>query len=208
MAKSYRSARGKNIDLSQVLHDNENVRAVGNMNVNARGDTLDSQNNTVQSRNERIRNQYRKQHKNTVVDDVVPTSKRHAEKIANMEAQLEQSKSEAVRVAEEYTQEKMKVETVQVSKPAEAPAPSEVAQPEPTVNPMTTTLGDQAKVAPQSAPEPAQETAAKAEEPEPQANAKPAGGLAAAIAKARESKQELMKTERQQARESSGVKRI
>lgn len=175
MAKTYRSARGKSVDLDRILNANETTRAVGNMNVNARGDTIDSQNKTVQSRNDRVKNAYRKQHKNAVVDDVVPTSKRHAEKIANMEAQLEESKSEATRIAESYSQEKMKVEgPAKVSKPAEQAAPSEVADPDPVVEPAV----------------------------------KAGGGLAAAIAKARESKQELLKTERQESRESEGVKRI
>jgi hypothetical protein len=183
MAKSYRSARGKSVDLDRILNNNETTRAVGNMNVNARGDTIDSQNKTVQSRNDRIKNAYRKQHKNAVVDDVVPTSKRHAQKIANLEAQIEDAKTEATRIAEAYSQEKMKVEEpVKVSKPAEQPAPSEVAEPDPVVEPAV--------------------------ELQEKAAAKSGGGLAAAIAKARESKQELMKTERQQARESSGVKRI
>ena len=39
---TYRSALGKSIDMSQIATKNENVRAVGNMNVNARGDTIDS----------------------------------------------------------------------------------------------------------------------------------------------------------------------
>lgn len=41
MAK-YRTAMGKTIDMSALAAKNERVRAVGNMNVNARGDTIDS----------------------------------------------------------------------------------------------------------------------------------------------------------------------
>ena len=181
MAKSYRSARGKSVDLDRILNANETTRAVGNMNVNARGDTIDSQNKTVQSRNDRVKNAYRKQHKNAVVDDVVPTSKRHAQKIANLEAQIEDAKTEATRIAEAYSQEKMKVEEPKISKPAEQPALSEVAEPRATVEPVVEAMQERAPTG---------------------------GGLAAAIAKARESKQELMKTERQQAREDEGVKRI
>ena len=40
--KSYRSAMGKNVDMGALLAKNENTRAVGNMKVNARGDTIDS----------------------------------------------------------------------------------------------------------------------------------------------------------------------
>ena len=209
MAKTYRSARGKSVDLDRILNSNETTRAVGNMNVNARGDTIDSQNKTVQSRNDRVKNAYRKQHKNAVVDDVVPTSKRHAQKIANMEAQLEEAKTEATRIAEAYSQEKMKVEEPKISKPAEEPAPSEVSAPEPTVNPMTERLGEKAKVAPQPVAQPEPEPQPTVAEPAPTESApKGKGGLAAAIAKARESKQEMLKTDRQQARESEGVKRF
>lgn len=38
----YRTAQGKVIDMAQLSSKNEKVRAVGNMPVNARGDTIDS----------------------------------------------------------------------------------------------------------------------------------------------------------------------
>jgi hypothetical protein len=38
----YRSAQGKTIDMSVLAARNERTRAVGNMNVNARGDTIDA----------------------------------------------------------------------------------------------------------------------------------------------------------------------
>jgi hypothetical protein len=40
--KQHRSAQGKPIDLNALIAKNERVRAVGNMKVNARGDTIDS----------------------------------------------------------------------------------------------------------------------------------------------------------------------
>jgi hypothetical protein len=42
MAK-YRTAQGKVVDMSQLAARNERTRAVGNMSVNARGDTIDGQ---------------------------------------------------------------------------------------------------------------------------------------------------------------------
>jgi hypothetical protein len=39
---THRSALGRNIDMGQIAAKNEHVRAVGNMPVNARGDTIDS----------------------------------------------------------------------------------------------------------------------------------------------------------------------
>ena len=43
-SKIYRSAQGKSIDLGTIMLQNETVRAVGNMKVNARGDKLDNNN--------------------------------------------------------------------------------------------------------------------------------------------------------------------
>lgn len=40
--KNYRSAMGKTVDMGALIAKNEKVRAVGNMNVNARGDEIDS----------------------------------------------------------------------------------------------------------------------------------------------------------------------
>ena len=59
--KIYRTAQGKQIDLGALLLQNENVRAVGNMNVNARGDLLDSQNKPIDTRNNQLAKQYKKQ---------------------------------------------------------------------------------------------------------------------------------------------------
>lgn len=48
MAKNYRTAQGKTVDMSALAAKNEKVRAVGiNMKVNARGDTIDQHNKIV-----------------------------------------------------------------------------------------------------------------------------------------------------------------
>lgn len=72
--KTYRSAQGKPVDLGALQLTNENVRAVGNMGVNARGDVIDTKNKTVDSRANRIGKTYKKQITN-VVDDFVPKDK-------------------------------------------------------------------------------------------------------------------------------------
>lgn len=59
--KQYRTAQGKIVDLGALQLQNEHVRAVGNMPVNARGDLLDSQNRPIDSRNQQVARQYRKQ---------------------------------------------------------------------------------------------------------------------------------------------------
>lgn len=42
MARNYRTAQGKVLDMSALATKHERSRAVGNMSVNARGDTIDS----------------------------------------------------------------------------------------------------------------------------------------------------------------------
>ena len=39
---THRTAMGKSVDMSAILAKNEKTRAVGNMSVNARGDTIDA----------------------------------------------------------------------------------------------------------------------------------------------------------------------
>lgn len=71
--KVYRSAQGKTVDLGAIQLQNETVRAVGNMGINARGDKINSQNRTVDSRTKRIGKQYKKQVSNVVNDRVSET---------------------------------------------------------------------------------------------------------------------------------------
>ena len=52
--KTYRSAQGKTVDLGALMLQNETVRAVGNMNVNARGDRIDEQGNQLATRSEQV----------------------------------------------------------------------------------------------------------------------------------------------------------
>lgn len=143
--KVYRTAMGKVVDLGSLQLKNETVRAVGNMGVNARGDRLDSQNNTIESRSHHVGKQYKKQTKNVSESPVVA------------------SKKNSNAVAKEKTEKKS------------APVQENVAaEPEVTETAQTT----------------------------------PKGGLADAIAKSRQIKQEAMKTPRQLAQEKSGVTKI
>jgi hypothetical protein len=56
---AYKSARGKVIDMGTLSSVNEQTRAVGNMGVNARGDTLDAHNNVVKQTTARVNEGYR-----------------------------------------------------------------------------------------------------------------------------------------------------
>ena len=59
--KQYRTAMGKVVDLGALMLQNENVRAVGNMHANARGDKLDSANRVIDRKNQQIKRQTKKQ---------------------------------------------------------------------------------------------------------------------------------------------------
>ena len=57
----YRSANGKTVDMGALRLQNEKVRAVGNMRVNARGDIINDNNEVIRTRNEQVSKQYKKQ---------------------------------------------------------------------------------------------------------------------------------------------------
>jgi len=73
--RTYRTAQGKTVDLGALQLKNENVRAVGNLPVNARGDLLDSYNRPIDSRNQQVSKQYQKQVTNVNNDTVVSSKK-------------------------------------------------------------------------------------------------------------------------------------
>ena len=57
----YRTAQGKSLDMGSLVLQNENVRAVGNMNVNARGDILDDRDQVIQTKTQQVNQQYNQQ---------------------------------------------------------------------------------------------------------------------------------------------------
>lgn len=140
--KTYRSAQGKVVDLGALQLQNEGVRAVGNMNVNARGDTIGSDNTVIDQRNRRVQRQYQKQ---TNVSDLPPA-------MSNRSVRQEQSGTTA-------------------------PAEEELFSDDPALEEAEETVASPAKLE------------------------IPKGGLAAAIARSKEVKQELEKTARQRAQE-------
>jgi hypothetical protein len=53
----YQTAQGQSVDLGAIVLKNEHVRAVGNMNVNARGDKIDGDNRIVDERSQQTQRQ-------------------------------------------------------------------------------------------------------------------------------------------------------
>ena len=66
--RTYKTAQGKTIDLGQLILNNEHVRAVGNMNVNARGDRLDSNNNVIDPKSQQVQRQNQQQISKKITD--------------------------------------------------------------------------------------------------------------------------------------------
>ena len=54
----YKTARGKALDMGALILQNENVRAVGNMKVNARGDLVDDNNRVIVNKPTQVNKQY------------------------------------------------------------------------------------------------------------------------------------------------------
>jgi len=82
-SRTYKTAQGKIVDLGQLILQNENVRAVGNMNVNSRGDRLDSSNNIIDSKNQQVQRQHLRQIASNVTDRTVHASNIHAKQKAD-----------------------------------------------------------------------------------------------------------------------------
>ena len=58
--KQYRSAMGKTVDMGSLLLQNESVRAVGNMGVNARGDVINSNNRVIEKKSRQVQRHNRR----------------------------------------------------------------------------------------------------------------------------------------------------
>ena len=177
--KIYRTAKGKPVDVGALRLQNEQVRAVGNMGVNARGDRIDAMGHVIDPVNQQIQRRIQKQ--TNVSNTPVHTSSRAHD--AEIKAQQE---AEALASAE------AKYEADRLAALEDEPD-----------GPMDEPLVAVAAAAPVSTTDPVASVAAAPAAPkEPQTS-----GLAAAIARAKTVKQELEKTSKQLAQES-GVKKI
>ena len=182
--KIYKSAMGRVVDIGALMLENENVRAVGNMNVNARGDTLDSANRVIESKPKQVQKHYQKQSTNTSAMEPT-TSTIVAKKHQAEKAKIKKRKEKVV--SDSYNDERL----VSVHDKTQ-PDPVEVEE-IPEIESLEE-LAELEAVVPELAQEPAKTI--------------PRGGLAAAIAKAQTVKQELLTTPRQMAQNKPGVNKI
>ena len=87
MGRNYRSAQGKVVDMSALAAKNERTRAVGNMKVNARGDTIDSTGKIIIPVTQKVGEAYQKTVGNRSAQTKRPV-KQSAPKMTNEEFEL------------------------------------------------------------------------------------------------------------------------
>ena len=75
---NYRTAMGKVVDMAALTAKNEKTRAVGNMKVNARGDTIDAQGRVVKSATVKANDSYNRTVGNRSAQPVRPKAKSSA----------------------------------------------------------------------------------------------------------------------------------
>lgn len=109
MAK-YRTALGKTVDMSVLAAKNEKVRAVGNMKVNARGDTIDSYGKVVVPATQKVGDSYAKMVGNKSAHQVAakPAKPEIKEELTLNELELEESFDEDLEVEKIKAKEKAK----------------------------------------------------------------------------------------------------
>ncbi len=76
--KIYKTAQGKIVDLGALQVQNETVRALGNMNVNARGDRLDADGNIIATRAQQVNRALNRQ-TNTAAGPIASSSRAQKE---------------------------------------------------------------------------------------------------------------------------------
>ena len=109
----YRTAQGKMVDMGALQLQNEQVKAVGNMGVNARGDRVDENNRVIDDRASQIQRQVRRQ--TNVVAAPMPTSKT----VKEVKAALSKDAQESI--------EEVFTAPLPVVEPVSTPAPVEPA---------------------------------------------------------------------------------
>jgi hypothetical protein len=221
----YKSAMGRPVDMSTLMLEGEQTRAVGNMNVNARGDLLDSSNRVVESKPKQVQKQYQKQV--THAAPVLPATstraakKQHAQKKAAI-AKVATDTAKPVKVAAKpvkvaakpvkekivnpavldvYNNERLVSKFDKMQKPLPPTVPAQLLD----IDSMEE-LNEISSSIPELIADPIVEVVPELEVKS--LASVPRGGLAAAIAKTQAVKQELLKTPRQLAQGKPGVNKI
>ena len=197
-SKIYKSAQGKTVDLGTIMLKNEHVRAVGNMGVNARGDKLGSNNQVIETKSQQIQQQNNRTTTN-VSDSPVHTSSKKAriKQVADTQVSTDQPDSTDT----PDTVDNTPADNI----PADTVAPVDNTLVDDTPVDLVTTPPQQEILTPPVLATSTISTDSTA--PAQDSTTVKAGGLAGAIARSREIKQQLDPTRRQSA-QKNGVRKI
>lgn len=121
----YRTAQGKMIDMSALATKNEKVRAVGNMHVNARGDTLDSNNQVINDSTRRTAASYQQTVQERVNNPAPPRMNPNRPVAQRRQVQQEQPVQQVVQQPKSSTQP-ARSSKAKVAEPIIAPEPIEL----------------------------------------------------------------------------------
>ena len=104
----YRTAMGKTVDMAALTAKNEKVRAVGNMSVNARGDTIDAQGKVVVPATKKVSTGYQKTVGNKSANVVKNQQKvnKPARELTKEEIELEESFEDDLEIEQIKAQER------------------------------------------------------------------------------------------------------
>ena len=123
MAK-YRTAQGKVVDMSQLAAKNERTRAVGNMSVNARGDTIDGQGRIILPVTKKVGEKYQRTVSNRAANIV---KRKQVDSFTPIESEpAPETKVDLVELVEEElefldtTEEDNEIEAIKAAKELEA----------------------------------------------------------------------------------------
>jgi hypothetical protein len=116
MADNHRSAMGKSIDMAALRAKNQNTRAVGNMNVDAEGNTLDSHGQIIETSTQRVGRLYDETTQNP------GALRRNMDRVQPKQQPIQQTAPTPA----------PQPQPVQQATPALTPAPTEVARPQPS----------------------------------------------------------------------------
>ena len=104
----YRTAMGKTVDMAALTAKNEKTRAVGNMKVNARGDTIDAQGRVIRTATAKVNDSY-----NRTVGNRSAQPVRNKPKTQPVQPNIDLSQlNEFEREIEENLEEELEVEKI------------------------------------------------------------------------------------------------
>jgi len=111
---NYKTAMGKIVDMAALTAKNEKTRAVGNMKVNARGDTIDAQGRIIKTATAKVNDSYNKTVGNRSAQPVRPKTKTSAPP-APPKTTIDLSQlNEIEREIEENLEEELEIEKIKL----------------------------------------------------------------------------------------------